>query len=69
MRVRDKGPDYRGFVQLPLLQPILTDSLINEAATALCFVDSCQRTFTTNILKCHVSFKISNRDYFFFLYA
>lgn len=56
--MRDKGPDYRGFVQLPVLQPSATDSvtaLIIEA-TALCFVDTCQRTFNTNVLKCHVSF-------------
>uniref|UniRef100_A0A1B6EFH2 SWIM-type domain-containing protein n=1 Tax=Clastoptera arizonana TaxID=38151 RepID=A0A1B6EFH2_9HEMI len=51
VRVRDKGPDYRGFVQLPLL-PSLSVGLVNEAS-ALCFVDSCQRAFNTNVLKCH----------------
>lgn len=58
MRVRDKGPDYRGFVQLPLLPNSLctrpTDALINEPS-AVCFVENCQRIFNTNILKCHVS--------------
>lgn len=56
VRVRDKGPDYRGFVQLPLLQGQIDpqDSgnfVLSE--TALCFVDSCQRLFDTSILKCH----------------
>lgn len=57
IRVRDKSPDYRGFVRLPQL-PSQTD--IQDAGnlrwgpeTALCFVDSCQRSFDTSILKCH----------------
>ncbi|XP_073970212.1 uncharacterized protein C2orf42 homolog isoform X2 [Rhodnius prolixus] len=54
VRVRDKGPDYRGFVQLPAVQPSLGE---NETAYLLqmsvCFVESCQRLFNTNILKCH----------------
>ncbi|EFA10491.2 uncharacterized protein C2orf42 homolog [Tribolium castaneum] len=44
VRVRDRGPDHRGFVQLPLLNP---------EQDALCFVDSCQRLFDDSILKCH----------------
>uniref|UniRef100_A0A1B6HG95 SWIM-type domain-containing protein n=1 Tax=Homalodisca liturata TaxID=320908 RepID=A0A1B6HG95_9HEMI len=56
VRVRDKGPDYRGFVQLPLVSNSLctrpTDTLINEPS-AVCFVENCQRIFNTNILKCH----------------
>lgn len=56
VRVRDKGPDYRGFVQLPLIpaQISMQDSgcfVLSE--TALCFVDSCQRLFDASILKCH----------------
>jgi len=59
--VRDKGPDYRGFVQLPVIQTSdSTDALDSEAAlitqtSALCFVDTCQRSFDASILKCHVS--------------
>ncbi|PNF29125.1 hypothetical protein B7P43_G12626 [Cryptotermes secundus] len=59
VRVRDKGPDYRGFVQLPVIQASdSTDSLDSEAAlisqtSALCFVDTCQRSFDASILKCH----------------
>ncbi|XP_054264797.1 uncharacterized protein C2orf42 homolog [Macrosteles quadrilineatus] len=56
VRVRDKGPDYRGFVQLPIVPNSLcsrpTDPLINEPS-AVCFVENCQRIFNTNILKCH----------------
>lgn len=50
VRVRDKGPDHRGFVQLPYGIPshinLLTDN-------AICFVDSCQRLFDDSILRCH----------------
>ncbi|XP_075223378.1 uncharacterized protein C2orf42 [Lycorma delicatula] len=55
VRIRDKGPDYRGFVQLPVIQPNVIDAeaaLITQT-TALCFVETCQRTFTTKILRCH----------------
>ncbi|XP_014260214.1 uncharacterized protein C2orf42 homolog isoform X2 [Cimex lectularius] len=45
VRVWDKGPDYRGFVQLPQAE--------QNIVSALCFVDSCQRLFNMNILKCH----------------
>ncbi|CAH0382207.1 unnamed protein product [Bemisia tabaci] len=57
VRMRDKGPDYRGFVQLPVIQSSLDSALDSEEfiqqTSALCFVDSCQRIFNTNILKCH----------------
>jgi hypothetical protein len=58
VRVRDKGPDYRGFVQLPVVQASDADVLDSEAAlitqtSALCFVDTCQRSFDASILKCH----------------
>ncbi|XP_063228338.1 uncharacterized protein C2orf42 [Bacillus rossius redtenbacheri] len=56
VRVRDKGPDYRGFVQLPM-QQTWEQTLDGEApldqTSALCFVDTCQRSFDTSILKCH----------------
>lgn len=56
VRVHDKGPDYRGFVQLPFMQSKIlsqdTDNFV-LSETALCFVDSCQRLFDTSILKCH----------------
>lgn len=55
VRVREKGPDFRGFVQLPAVQTKLdeSDTSFLSPVTALCFVDSCQRLFNTNILKCH----------------
>lgn len=67
VRVRDRGPDYRGFVQLPyIIQTHLKDSdldptlnIINESA-ALCFVDTCQRSFDTSILKCHEEINVTS---------
>lgn len=44
VRVKDKGPENRGFVQLPVQ---------GNKAAALCFVESCQRLFDNSILKCH----------------
>lgn len=57
VRVRDKGPDYRGFVQLPFLNGIISSDIMTfmPQTTALCFVDSCERSFDTSVLKCHVS--------------
>jgi len=49
VRLRDKGPDYRGFVQLPTVEGLgLGESLEGEAAVlvhsaAQCCVDSCAR--------------------------
>ncbi|KAJ8978919.1 hypothetical protein NQ317_013357 [Molorchus minor] len=52
VKVRDKGPHYRGFVQLPLLQSHSNEgSIFSEVA--LCFVESCQNSFDNSILKCH----------------
>ncbi|CAH1999931.1 unnamed protein product [Acanthoscelides obtectus] len=51
VRVRDMGPDYRGFVQLPILQSQEDKNILSEVA--LCFVDSCQNSFDNSILKCH----------------
>ena len=58
VRVRDKGPDYRGFVQLPLINATISNEMTTliSQSTALCFVDSCERSFDTSVLKCHVSF-------------
>ncbi|XP_012174506.3 uncharacterized protein C2orf42 isoform X1 [Bombus affinis] len=55
VRVRDKGPDYRGFVQLPLINATISNEMITliSQSTALCFVDSCERSFDTSVLKCH----------------
>ena len=55
VRVRDKGPDYRGFVQLPLINTTIFNEMttIISQSTALCFVDSCERSFDTSVLKCH----------------
>ncbi|VEN58809.1 unnamed protein product [Callosobruchus maculatus] len=51
VRVRDMGPDYRGFVQLPILQSQEDKNILSKVA--LCFVDSCQNSFDNSILKCH----------------
>ncbi|KAL4232424.1 hypothetical protein ACF0H5_009991 [Mactra antiquata] len=49
VRLRDRGPDYRGFVQLPLVQdidgnpaPVVDVSIL--ASAARCYVDSCSRS-------------------------
>lgn len=49
VRVRDKGPDHRGFVQLPFI----SSNINSLSGTAICFVDSCQRLFDDSILRCH----------------
>ncbi|KAK7069619.1 hypothetical protein SK128_008038 [Halocaridina rubra] len=55
VRVRNKGPDYRGFVQLPYMQSMdgsgdifigpepLTDPMILSQMGARCYVEPCQR--------------------------
>ncbi|CAL7944359.1 unnamed protein product [Xylocopa violacea] len=55
VRVRDRGPDYRGFVQLPLINATISNEMTTliSQSTALCFVDSCERSFDTSVLKCH----------------
>lgn len=55
VRVKDKGPDYRGFVQLPLINATISNDItaLISQTTALCFVDSCERSFHTSVLKCH----------------
>lgn len=49
VRLRDRGPDYRGFVQLPFVQDIdgnpaseVSPSVLSQASR--CYVDSCSRT-------------------------
>lgn len=48
VRLRDRGPDYRGFVQLPLFQDmdgnpatVVDQAIVYQAAR--CYVDSCSR--------------------------
>ncbi|XP_011339027.2 uncharacterized protein C2orf42 homolog [Ooceraea biroi] len=55
VRVRDKGPDHRGLVQLPLINNSVSSDISTfiSQTTALCFVDSCERSFDTSVLKCH----------------
>ncbi|XP_023026203.2 uncharacterized protein C2orf42 homolog [Leptinotarsa decemlineata] len=53
VRVRDMGPDYRGFVQLPIFQLNSEGSSNVCSEVALCFVDSCQNSFHNSILRCH----------------
>lgn len=58
VRVRDKGPDYRGFVQLPLVSATTSNDMsltLFSQNSALCFVDNCERSFDTSLLKYHVS--------------
>ncbi|BES96183.1 Chromosome 2 open reading frame 42 [Nesidiocoris tenuis] len=47
VKVKDKGPVCRGFVLLPII-----DDSLNQVS-ALCFIDSCQRLFDNDLLKCH----------------
>lgn len=49
VRLRDRGPDYRGFVQLPLVQdldgnpaPVVDPNVL--ASAACCYVESCSRS-------------------------
>lgn len=60
VRVRDKGPDYRGFVQLLTERDLLSGGTLDTGEgtlvspnAALCFVDTCQRSFDASVLKCH----------------
>ncbi|XP_058803645.1 uncharacterized protein C2orf42 isoform X2 [Phymastichus coffea] len=55
VRVRDKGPDHRGFVQLSLVNiSANNDSNISvPQSTALCFVDNCEKSFNNRVLQCH----------------
>lgn len=53
VRVKDTISECRGFVQLPLLQFCSEDNGNMLSDVALCFVDSCQRSFDNSILKCH----------------
>ena len=48
VRVRDRGPDYRGFVQLPLVQdehgnPTTSVDARVLASSSHCYVDTCTR--------------------------
>lgn len=54
VRLRDRGPDYRGFVQLPLVQdldgnPAQSVDPAVLASAARCYVDSCSRNTATPI--------------------
>lgn len=51
VRVRDRGPEHRGFVQLPQTDGSKDQNTFPQIA--LCFVDTCQRLFDVSILKCH----------------
>jgi len=62
VRMRESGPDYRGFVQI-LPDPLesLTsehEGVLTTEMSALCFVDTCQQSFDASISKCHVSILI-----------
>ncbi|KAL3268110.1 hypothetical protein HHI36_007237 [Cryptolaemus montrouzieri] len=50
VRVRDQRPDYRGFVQLPLIHHLNASSSSSQfSEVALCFVDNCPRLFQNSI--------------------
>ncbi|XP_056638046.1 uncharacterized protein C2orf42 homolog [Diorhabda sublineata] len=53
VKISDMGSDYRGFVQLPVLQSCTEKDTSNYSEVAICFVDSCQNSFDNSILKCH----------------
>ncbi|XP_063864561.1 uncharacterized protein C2orf42-like isoform X2 [Scylla paramamosain] len=66
VRVRDKGPDYRGFVQIPLIQSVdgsgdifigaepLGDPMLLLQMGARCYVESCQRKSQQPSLCSHI---------------
>lgn len=66
VRARDKDPDYRGFVQLPLISGSTSNEITNliTLSTSLCFIDGCER-FDTSVLECHVNVNIFYRIVFF----
>ncbi|XP_064631260.1 uncharacterized protein C2orf42-like isoform X2 [Lineus longissimus] len=54
VRLRDRGPDYRGFVQLPLVQDLdgnpaesVDPAVLSQAAR--CYVDNCPKNCETNL--------------------
>lgn len=53
VKICDMGPEYRGFVQLPVLQSCTEKDTSAYSEVAICFVDSCQNSFDNSILKCH----------------
>ncbi|XP_028129105.1 uncharacterized protein C2orf42 isoform X1 [Diabrotica virgifera virgifera] len=53
VKIWDMGPNYRAFVQLPLLQSSSNEDPHVYSDVALCFVDSCKNSFDNSILKCH----------------
>ena len=65
VRLRDKGPDYRGFVQLPLVQDLdgnpaesVDVSILEQAAR--CYVETCQRNVNIRTPACqHIKAAIS----------
>ncbi|MPC29689.1 uncharacterized protein E2C01_022935 [Portunus trituberculatus] len=66
VRVRDKGPDYRGFVQIPLIHSVdgsgdifigtepLGDPMLLLQMGARCYVESCQRKSQQPSLCSHI---------------
>lgn len=66
VRVCEKGPNYRGFVQLPVINAATISNneittLMSQPTAALCFVDHCEKNFDSSVLQCHV------RHFFFIL--
>ncbi|CAH1154040.1 unnamed protein product [Phaedon cochleariae] len=53
VKVMDIGPNYRGFVQLPVFHSYPEEDPNILSDVALCFVNSCQNLFDNSILRCH----------------
>ena len=49
--IRDKDPDHRGFVQLPVLKSNANSdsSICVPQSSALCFVDNCKKHFNNSV--------------------
>ncbi|XP_008549183.1 uncharacterized protein C2orf42 [Microplitis demolitor] len=64
VRIRGKGPDYRGFVQLPVVNATVQSDMttVITQTSSLCFVDSCQKSFDTGVLQCHEEDNDKDKD-------
>ncbi|XP_074103880.1 uncharacterized protein C2orf42 isoform X2 [Cotesia typhae] len=64
IRIRGKGPDYRGFVQLPVVNATVQNDMttVITKTSSLCFVESCQKSFDTGVLQCHEEDKDADKN-------
>lgn len=55
VRLQARGPDHRGFVQLPSINTISTDEIPGASeSSAICFVENCEKNFINIVLQCQV---------------